>query len=325
MISSEEITFLEICERRNMNHYHNMTWKLAWNLAAPPTWVASAIPAIFGILYCRVHAYPLAIWTYLPLFLACVLLQSAVNTLNDYMDFIKGTDSADDHVEEDDAVLVYGGIRPKSALLLGIGFMASGIILGLLSGLQHGMAPLLIGLIGVAVIALYSCGPHPISYLPVGELISGCVMGGLIPLGICACADGKLHGNVLVASLPLILGIALIMMSNNGCDIEKDMAAGRKTFPVTLGRKKTRIVYRACLLCWLILLMVGPIVLLGNLGICNLIFLLLFAGKPFLELWRLSLLPETRILQMKTIAKANLMGNGSYCLTILIYCLWHLG
>ncbi len=304
-----------------MMEYKPLTLKLAWNLAAPRTWVASIFPAIFGMAFCQVKGYPLKPWMYVTLLLACILLQSAVNTLNDYMDFIKGTDTEDDHLEEDDAVLIYGGISPKSALMLGLGFLAGGVVLGLISGLQNGPAPLLVGGVGVAVIALYSCGPLPISYLPVGELISGSVMGGLIPLGICACSDGKLHGNVMAAALPLILGIAMIMLCNNGCDIEKDIEAGRKTFPVTLGREKTLVVYKVCIWCWIALLLVMPILLIGKAGLLGAVFLAIFARKPFAGLLKLELKPETRIQQMKCVAAANLTGNGSYCLTLVVYCL----
>ena len=56
-------------------------------------------------------------------------MQSAVNTLNDYFDFIKGTDCADDYVEVSDAVLVYEHINPKHALLLGLAYLgASGLL-----------------------------------------------------------------------------------------------------------------------------------------------------------------------------------------------------
>ncbi len=307
-----------------MMEYKPLTLKLAWNLAAPRTWVASIIPAVFGMAFCGIQGYSLKPWMYVTLFLACVLLQSAVNTLNDYMDFIKGTDSEDDNLEEDDAVLLYGGISPRSALGLGLGFLVGGVILGLISGLQHGIIPLFIGAIGVAVIALYSCGPIPISYLPVGELISGSVMGGLIPLGICACSDGKIHGNVILAALPLILGIAMIMLCNNGCDIEKDIEAGRKTFPVTIGREKTLVVYKITIWCWIVLLFIEPIILIGKAGLINILFLIIFARKPFSGLLNLELKPEKRIAQMKCIAAANLTGNGSYCLTLLLYCLFQI-
>ena len=42
----------------------------------------------------------------------CILMQSAVNTFNDYYDFVKGADSLDDDVEEYDATLVYNNGEP---------------------------------------------------------------------------------------------------------------------------------------------------------------------------------------------------------------------
>lgn len=118
------------------------------------------------------------------LLVACVLLQSAVNAMNDYFDFIKGTDSASDHVEVNDAVLIYGNIAPRSALFLGIAYLVAGAALGLMACRGSGMVPVVIGIIGGIVILLYSGGPIPVSYLPIGEIVSGVVMGGLIPLGI---------------------------------------------------------------------------------------------------------------------------------------------
>lgn len=299
--------------------YNPLTLKLAWNLAAPRSWVASILPAVFGVLFCYIEGYSLAGWKALPLIVACVLLQASVNTLNDYMDFIKGTDGVDDQLEEKDAVLLYGGIRPKSALMLGIGYLVVGALLGILCCIGSGFLPIAIGLVGVVVIALYSCGPHPISYLPVGELISGGVMGGLIPLGICACADGQLHLKALAGSLPLIIGIAMIMLSNNGCDIEKDTAAGRKTFPVVVGRSTALMTYRVFLILWAILLVVEPVILLGKLGVVCVVFFVLLAFRPFATLWKLALEPSGRIKQMQTIAKANLKGNGAYCLTMIVF------
>lgn len=117
------------------------------------------------------------------------------------------------------------------------------------------MIPVVIGLIGGVVILLYSGGPIPVSYLPIGEIVSGVVMGGLIPLGIAGCADGKIHWQILFYSLPMILGIALIMMSNNGSDIEKDRKAGRRTSPhVSAGQRPGHCIdilsWRGWRLCW---------------------------------------------------------------------------
>ena len=300
----------------NGEGFAQLNLRLALQLANPHSWVASAIPALFAACYCAVKGYPLGVPKAVLLTAACILLQSAVNTLNDYYDFVNGTDSASDHVAVEDAALVYGGIHPKSALRLGIAFLAAGAALGLLC--CRGVAPLLIGAMGGAAVLFYSAGPLPISYLPCGELISGFVMGGLIPLGVTACADGRLHPAVLLWSLPFILGIALIMMTNNGCDIEKDAKAGRHTLPRLLGREGTVFLYRVQSMMWLLLLAVLPVLLLGPVGLAGPVLAAALGRKHIRRLLQMRLEPEKRIAQMGTIVRTNLLGNGAYVAALLL-------
>jgi len=292
--------------------YRPLTPKVAFQLAAPHTWVASVYPALFGILTCWLKGYPLGPVKAPALLLTCVLMQSAVNALNDYFDFVKGTDSAEDNVEVSDAALVYAGVNPKNAKWLGISFLSLAAILGLSCCMGSGWAPILVGLLGGVIIVLYSGGPLPVSYLPIGEVVSGVTMGGLIPLGIVACATGEFKPEVLAWSLPFILGIGLIMMSNNGCDIEKDVKAGRRTLPTLLGRERTLSLYRVLTSFWVVFLMVLSRHLAGNVGLIPMIALVLLGGKSFRKLHELRLAPEQRIVQMKAILAANLFGNGAY-------------
>ncbi len=297
--------------------YRPLTLKQAVQLAAPHTWAASLCPAVFGAVYCRLTRIPLPLWKAVLLTAACAFFQSAVNALNDYYDFVKGTDSKDDNVEESDAVLVYGHVDPKSARNLGILFLVLGAVLGLICSFHTGWLPVLIGIAGALCIFFYSGGPVPLSYLPLGEVISGTVMGGLIPLGIAACADGRLHPDIFLYSIPLILGIGLIMMSNNGCDIEKDIAAGRKTLPVCLGRERTLFLYRLFLVCWVILVILFPVILTGKRGLVA-VLLLAAAGRVIVRQLKLGLKPEGRIMQMKGIILCNLLINGIYIVSLLI-------
>ena len=298
--------------------YNKLTPGLALQLAAPHTWAASLCPALFSVFYCMQQGIPLTIPRAVLTVAACVLLQSSVNTLNDYFDFVKGADSEEDNVEVSDAAIVYGGIDPKHALYLGLGYMAAGVLAGIIALVGKGPVPIVLGIIGVLVIVLYSGGPMPISYLPVGEIVSGCVMGGLIPLGIAACGDGRFHAGIIPYSLPLVIGIALIMMSNNGCDIEKDIAAGRHTLPVYLGRKRTRRLYHDLLLVWVFLLSMLPAALLGWAGLVSPALILTAGRKPFVWLLGSSLRPEKMIRQMKMIAAANLFGNGAYIAALAV-------
>lgn len=289
-----------------------MTPRLALNLAAPHTWAASVFPALFADFYCWQQGLGLTWFKGIMLLAACIFLQSAVNTLNDYFDFIKGADSADDHVEVSDAVLIYGNVAPGSALILGIVYMAAGAVLGLASCIGSGMVPIIIGIIGGVVILIYSGGPIPVSYLPIGEIVSGFVMGGLIPLGIAGCADGEIHWQILLYSLPMIAGIALIMMSNNGSDIEKDRKAGRRTLPTCIGRGRTLELYRYLIVSWLTLAVALPVALLGPIGFVSGILTVLLGGKIIRKQLACTLEPEQRIAAMKGIAMTNIVLNGAY-------------
>lgn len=295
-----------------------LTWRQALGLAAPQSWTASVIPAVFAVGYCRLQQYPLTAWKSVFLVIAVICLQSAVNSLNDYMDFVKGTDSSSDYLEESDAVLVYSNLEPKTARNFGLACLLAGLVLGGITCLGSSWLPILIGGIGAVIILLYSGGPLPISYLPAGEIVSGFVMGGLIPLGIAACSDGKLHEDILLYSIPLILGIALIMMSNNGCDIEKDRKAGRSTLPTILGRERTRTLYKSFLFIWIAVTILFSFMAGGIAGFATVVILVICGRKIFAELIRLGLRPENRIAQMKKIAAANICCGAGYIAAILI-------
>ena len=119
-------------------------------------------------------------------------------------------------------------------------------------------------------------------------------------------------------SLPFILGIALIMMSNNGCDIEKDIRAGRRTLPALLGRERTLGLYRGLMGIWLVLLVWMPLKLTGTPGIVGVLLLTVLGGKAFRNLSRLNLRPEERIAQMKGILACNIFGNGAYIAVLVV-------
>ncbi|WP_410207878.1 prenyltransferase [Fusobacterium sp.] len=301
-----------------MKTYDKITFKMAINLAAPHTWVASVIPACFGIIFCKLYKLHLTLSQSILLVLACILMQSSVNTLNDYVDFVKGNDSSQDNVEASDAVLVYNNINPQTVVTLGIVYLIAGSLSGTIASLNSTMIPFFIGITGAVIVILYSCGgPFSISYLPFGEVVSGFVMGILIPLGIASVSDGKIHFQIFVLALPLFLGIALIMMTNNGCDIEKDRKGKRYTLPVIIGRKKTRKLYHTLIIIWILLIIELSIMQFKTTGI--LVLIPLIAGrKIFQELLKSQLEPEKRVEQMKRIVLGNIVGNGSYIIVMLI-------
>ena len=290
--------------------YERMTAAAAIRLAAVHTWPAAVCPVLFGIFWCLQRGIYLSPAQAILLAAACVLSQSSVNTLNDYVDFVSGADSEKDNVEVNDAVLIYYRVNPGHALALGIIYLISAALCGVAASWHSGPAPFIIGILGGLTVLGYSVSPVPAASLPVGEALSGFVMGALIPMGTAAVADGNFHPEILPECLPLILGIALIMLSNNGSDIEKDIAAQRATLPVLLGREKALILYRVMLAVWIALLCIQPLTRLGKIGFLSIVLTLILGRRPFGFLIRARLLPGDRIRQMKSVTAANLIGNG---------------
>jgi 1,4-dihydroxy-2-naphthoate octaprenyltransferase len=227
--------------------YRPFSLKAAIELASPPTWSAAIGPVLVGgasawalaaIVPFTPDARALACWL-LMLFCA-IFAQSAVNTLNDYKDFLAGTDTAETILDESDASIVYNSIDPKDALRFGVVLCLLALAFGAFVAILSTLWLLLLGAVGAAAIVMYSFGPKPLSYLPLGEAVSGLVMGGIITTATYVALTRRFEPLILAIALPAVLAIALIMLTNNTCDIARDTLAGRKTLAVSLGMERSR-------------------------------------------------------------------------------------
>ena len=291
--------------------YAPLTLTLALQLAAPHTWPASILPVLAATAAATKDTAVLSVSLVCVLLVICILMQAAVNTFNDYYDFVKGSDSAEDNVEITDATLVYNNVNPKSALRLAIGFLVAAFALGGYVIWCAGWVPLAIGIVGALITVLYSAGKTPISYLPIGELVSGVVMGGLIPLACYHALTGQLTPFALLAALPTMCGVALIMATNNTCDIEKDIEAQRKTLPVILGREKARKLYHAVVYVWVAALCLIVAFFFPK-GAIVLPFALLAAFPLIKALLANPLAPQSRIGAMGQICSVNVALGAFY-------------
>ncbi len=250
--------------------YKPFTLKAAKELAAPHTWVASVGPCLIGcaLAVCFMMPYILqlpekALWMlgHAPallderavlcffLMLACgVLMQSAINTLNDYQDFKSGLDTAETILDETDASLIYNQINPQSALRFALVLLALAAVCGGIVVWLSSLMLLVWGLIAAAAVVLYSFGPKPISSLPLGEVVSGVVMGGILTPATFYAMTLNFTPFILAVALIPVIAIAQIMQTNNTCDIERDIAVGRKTLPSIIGEQRSRVL-NAALAC----------------------------------------------------------------------------
>ena len=288
----------------------------AWLEAArPKTLPASFSPVLVG---CAL-AYRDGVFKLAPAIL-CVLVallaQIASNFANDYFDFKKGTDSVENSSDDAfDAVLVYNNLNPKSVCALAIGFLIVAAGMGFYLVYLTGWILLVIGLIGALIVFLYSGGKTPISYMPIGELVSGFVMGGLIPLACCYTLSGVFEPLVLLVALPFIFGIGMILLTNNTCDIEKDINAQRKTISVVLGRDMAPNYYHVAILVWIVLIavLVGLFYPAGM----PIVMIMVLAAFPVLRaILNNPLNQKTRDAAMSQIVMLNVMLGAFYCLSL---------
>lgn len=306
------------------SRYGALTLADAIQLGSPATWAASAIPVFLGGAFAlgfsdfNLSGAP---WrpliAFLLMWITATSAQAAVNTLNDYSDFKKGTDTAENSVDLVDVPIINKNLNPKDALKVGIGYMLIAGVAGLGVVFLSGPITLAIGLLGAVILVGYSFGPTPISYLPLGEIVSGTVMGILIPFATYYALTLRLDYAVMFWAIPCGLLVGAIMQTNNTSDIERDRLAGRRTLPLIIGmRTSARLmaiwsilslaIAAAC--CWFHF--PAGIYLIAVVSVLNAPTIAKIANFDFNYL--------TRPQAMARASKQTLIINGTYILAILI-------
>ena len=172
-------------------------------------------------------------------------------------------------------------------LILIFVMFAAAAVLGLYLAYLCGIVALAVGIVCFAVGVLYSFGPLPISRTPFGEVCSGGIMGFCIiflAVYINSSRDALINVSTLfpvfnvsvnipnlfflaLLSFPYICFISNIMLANNLCDIEKDVAVKRHTLPYFLGVRKSlglfKLLYYAAMAAIVLLVLTGAVPLIS--------------------------------------------------------------
>jgi 1,4-dihydroxy-2-naphthoate octaprenyltransferase len=205
----------------------------AWTLAMPFMSVSVGTAAAFRDGFFS----PL---TYLAAALGAVSLQAGANMVNDYYDFINGTDSADWNSPENfgpGLVIQRGLLRPEQVWWGGIVALLVGSLLGLVLVAECGWPVLAMGVVGVAGAYFYTGSPLQLAYRGVGDLMVFTLMGPGYVLGAYYVEAHGFSTAALVASLPMGFLCSGVLQANNLRDIENDRMHGKRTFAVLIGRK----------------------------------------------------------------------------------------
>ncbi|MBO5519602.1 MAG: prenyltransferase, partial [Candidatus Methanomethylophilus sp.] len=130
--------------------------KAGWfNVFRPWTLHGAIIPALIGgaVSY---HDGTFCWWIFLMTVACCILLQSAANILNTYGDFVKGTDTEENHTRSPE--LVTGTLSAKKVFLAGMACLGIVALCGLVFIWYIGWGILIFGILGLGGAAMYTVG-----------------------------------------------------------------------------------------------------------------------------------------------------------------------
>lgn len=205
----------------------------AWTLGMPFMCVSVGT---FAALY-RAGAFsPIR---YLMTVAAALGLQAGANMINDYYDFLKGTDSPDWQSPENfgpGLVIQRGFLQPEQVFRGGIAAFAAGIAIGLALAWLCGWPILMLGLIGVAGSYFYTGAPLSLAYHGLGDFMVFALMGPGYVLGAYYVQALHFSATAAIISLPIGLLCSGVLQANNLRDIDNDRAHGKRTMAVIIGR-----------------------------------------------------------------------------------------
>lgn len=210
-------------------------FKVWWHLTRPHTLTASFAPVLLGTAIAAVEKYDIHFLVFLAMLVASLLIQAATNMFNEYYDYKKGLDN--ENSVGIGGTIVRHGVAPRTIMIIALSFYFIAMLLGIYICASSSWWLVAVGLVCMLIGFLYTGGPYPIAYSPFGELFSGAVMGMGIVLISYFIQSGTVSNNALLISIPSMILVGGIMLSNNIRDIVGDTAGGRKTMAILVGRE----------------------------------------------------------------------------------------
>ena len=222
--------------------------------ARPRTLGASITPVVVGTSAAGV----LVAWRFVAALLVGLGMQIGVNLANDFHDGVRGVDTAE---RLGPPRLTSSGLAPPRSVLFAA--LASVLVAGL-SGLALAavttwwLVP--IGALAMVALWLYSGGPRPYAELGLGEVMVFLFFGVMATAGSAYVQAETVPAAAWWASLPMGLLAVAILVANNLRDIPTDAVAGKRTLAVRLGDRRTRTLYRVCIVGAFAAIVLGTLV-----------------------------------------------------------------
>ncbi len=215
-----------------------------WVLETRPQFLLLVPVCVFtGVAVSLYERYPFNALYFILAFIGALFAHISVNVLNDYFDYKSGIDLKTQRTpfSGGSGILPAALLEPWKVCLLGMGSLAIAVIIGIYFVVLYTWAVLPLGLLGVALILLYT--PYLTKVPGLTELIGPGLGFGLMVLGIYFTQTGDYSLASVAVTLVAGLLIANLLLLNEFPDVEADRSAGRKHIPIILGRGKAAKVY----------------------------------------------------------------------------------
>lgn len=212
---------------------------LLWlRIIRPQTLFASLVPVLVGLIIASGSqpsgTFELNALTAVITVICALSLQILSNLINDYYDFIRGSDKAGRAGFK--RALAEGEVNVEQMRRACFITLAVALITGLYLVIAGGWPILLAGVTAIIFAWLYTATSHSLSYLGIADIFAFLYYGVIASCGTTYLQTHTFCLTSFHAGAVCGLISMCVLMINNLRDIESDRAAGKRTLPVRLGK-----------------------------------------------------------------------------------------
>ena len=173
-----------------------------------------------------------------------VAFHAATNVLNDFFDVRHGVDRDGAPTTKYRLHPAAFGQTPLATILwFSLGLYAVTLLAGVYLASVSNLSILIIVGVGIAGSVLYTADPVVLKARALGEVTVFAMWGVLMPLGSYMTETGSSSLSPVVATLPIGIFVALVLLANNIRDIAYDGSVGNRTIAVVLGAPAAERLY----------------------------------------------------------------------------------
>lgn len=246
-----------------------------WLMETRPHFLLLTPVCVFtGVAASLYMGYPFNALHLVLAFFGAVFAHISVNVLNDYFDYKSGIDLKTKRTpfSGGSGILPSALLEPRKVYLFGMGSLVLVALIGIYFFFVYRWAVLPIGLLGIALILLYT--PYITKLTGITELVGPGLGFALMVLGTYVTQTGAYSAIAIVVSGVAGLLIANLLLLNEFPDVEADKSVGRRHLPIVLGTERAAKIYCSVLALAYVLILgaaiAGVLPLLALLGLATL-------------------------------------------------------